>query len=131
LPLWDRKNANLNRYRLAYLHWLRKLGSKHNQAGTLDLTLERAALARAQTEKVNIEVDRLRSKSLPKNLVTQVWRMHADAVRATFSELSNNLRILIPILSQDECEIIDREVCEILEEPSGDGLPLSATYRRG
>jgi hypothetical protein len=25
-----------------------------------------------------------------------VWRMHADAVRATFSELSNNLRILIP-----------------------------------
>jgi phage terminase Nu1 subunit (DNA packaging protein) len=132
LPIWDRKSVDLEHYRAAYIRWLRGVASGHNsQDGNLDLTLERAKLTRAQTEKTEIEVAHLRGESLPRSLVSQVWQMHAAAVRSRFLGLASKLRMLIPKLTQEEGEMIDGVVCEILEELSGDGLPASASKAVG
>src|SRR5215212_248525 len=138
--LWELiKNAVLpshgtvDEYRVVYIRWLREAatghaiqGGKVSADGKLDLTVERAKLTRAQTEKTEIEVAYLKGNSLPRTLVTEVWQMHAAAVRSKFLGLASKLRMLIPRLTQDESEIVDGVVCEILEELSGDGLPASA-----
>jgi phage terminase Nu1 subunit (DNA packaging protein) len=120
-------SGTLEDYRQAYIQHIRGVASKHmSPDGKLDLTAERAHLARAQTEKTQLEVDYLRGDALPRPLVTQVWQMHAAAVRSRFLGLTSKLKLLIPHLTHDEGEIVDREVREILEELSGDGLPAEA-----
>jgi phage terminase Nu1 subunit (DNA packaging protein) len=119
--------GTIDEYRLAFMRHLRTVASKQaSQDGKLDLTAERARLTRAQTEKTEIEVAHLKGEPLPRTLVTQVWQMHAAAVRSRFLGLTSKLRMRIPRPTQDESEVIDGIVCEILEELAGDGLPASA-----
>jgi phage terminase Nu1 subunit (DNA packaging protein) len=121
------KLGTLDDYRHAYIQHIRSVASKHaSQDGKLDLTAERAHLARAQTEKTQLEVDYLRGDALPRPLVTEVWQMHAAAVRSRFLGLTSKLKLLIPHLTYDEGEIVDKEVREILEELASDGLPSEA-----
>jgi phage terminase Nu1 subunit (DNA packaging protein) len=120
-------SGTLDDYRHAYIQHIRSVASKHaSQDGKLDLTAERAHLARAQTEKTQLEVDYLRGDALPRPLVTEVWQMHAAAVRSRFLGLTSKLKLLIPHLTYDEGEIVDKEVREILEELASDGLPSEA-----
>jgi phage terminase Nu1 subunit (DNA packaging protein) len=119
--------GTLENYRQAYIQHIRGVASKHmSPDGKLDLTAERAHLARAQTEKTQLEVDYLRGDALPRPLVTEVWQMHAAAVRSRFLGLTSKLKMLIPRLTYEEGEIVYREVCEILEELAGEGLPAEA-----
>jgi phage terminase Nu1 subunit (DNA packaging protein) len=119
--------GTLDDYRQANIQHIRSVASKHaSPDGKLDLTAERAHLARAQTEKTQLEVDYLKGDALPRPLVTEVWQMHASAVRSRFLGLTSKLKMLIPRLTHDEGEIVDKEVREILEELSGDGLPAEA-----
>jgi phage terminase Nu1 subunit (DNA packaging protein) len=124
------KSGSLDEYRIAYIRWLRGKahvsGAGPSGPGSMNLTQERARLTRAQSEKTEIEVAYLRGDSLPRTLITETWQMHAAAVRSRFLGLTSKLKMLIPRLTAEEGEIVDREVREILEELSGDGLPPEA-----
>jgi phage terminase Nu1 subunit (DNA packaging protein) len=125
--------GTVDEYRIVYIRWLRTAatghaiqGGKVSADGRIDLTVERAKLTRAQTEKTEIEVAYLKGDALPRPRVTEVWQMHAAAVRSRFLGLTSKLKLLIPHLTYDEGEIVDKEVREILEELAGDGLPAEA-----
>ncbi len=127
LPRWNRKTATYDMYRVAYIRHLRAIASGHkSQDGNLDLTAERAKLTRAQTEKTQIEISRLRGESLARLLVAEVWQRHAAAVRSRFLGLASKLRMMLPKLDKDDGEVIDGVVCEILEGLANDGLPEGA-----
>ena len=71
--------GTIDEYRIIYIRWLREAatghaiqGGKVSADGKLDLTVERAKLTRAQTEKTEIEVAYLKGDSLPRTLVTEV-----------------------------------------------------------
>src|SRR5215212_6207248 len=121
------KSGSLDECRVAYIRALRSKahvsGAGPSGPGSMNLTQERARLTRAQSEKTEIEVAYLKGDSLPRELVTETWQMHAGAVRSKFLGLASKLRMLIPRLTHEEGEIINGVVYEILEELSGDGLP--------
>jgi len=122
--------GTLEENRLAYIRSLRSKahvsGAGPSGPGAMNLTQERARLTRAQSEKTEIEVAYLKGDSLPRELVTETWQLHASSVRSRFLGLASKLRMLIPRLTHDEGEIIHGVVYEILEELSGDGLPAGA-----
>ncbi len=124
LPTWNRETATYDMYRVAYIRWLQVSAARHkSQDGNLDLTAERAKLTRAQTEKTQLEVSRLKGESLARLLVAEVWQTHTALVRSRFSGLASTLRLMLPKLDTDDVDLIDGVVCEILEELANKGLP--------
>lgn len=77
------KGGTMDEWRHAYVRHLIDLASGHlSEDGELDITEERALLARAQRLKIEIETEKLRGSLVTAAQVEQVWTAHIAAARA-------------------------------------------------
>lgn len=106
--------------------------AKHGRVGgddlngrTLDLTNERARLAKAQADKTELEVAELHGEMVRVPEVTEAWSKHIAAARARLLALPSKAaaRVAAPALLAETQELLRGIVDEALNELAGDGLP--------
>lgn len=114
-----------------YGDWLRKrhldsLGVQ-TDGEVLDLTAERARLAKAQADKTELEVEQLHGRLIPADLVIATWQALIAAARARLLSLpTKTAHVVIAATELPEIEAaIKDQVYEALKELDSDGLPDS------
>ncbi len=110
----------------ALLNWLDQRSNSD-----LDYTQERAKLTRLKAEKVALELDELRSKLIPSEMVVLTWQGMLANARAKLLALPPKAASLaMGVESCQEVEQIFRYlVYEALDELAQDGLPEEHMHR--
>jgi transcriptional regulator with XRE-family HTH domain len=117
------KGGTLDEWRHAYVRHLIDLASGHlSEDGALDLTEERALLARAQRLKLEIEMDKLKGKLLDAEEVDIAWREMIMASRARLLALPQRaaLAVVAAKTTAEVAEVLRVIVYEALTELAED-----------
>jgi terminase small subunit / prophage DNA-packing protein len=112
---WD-----LDACRVAYIRHQRELAAGRYTEGDLDLAQERAKLARAQTEKTDLETRARRKELLEAIAVEARWADLIVRARARLLSIPSKLAARIVILGAKTAEdLLRSEIYEALAELSG------------
>ena len=95
-----------------YCRNLREQAAGRATNGDLDLATERAALARAQREKIEMQNDVTRGELAPVALIEQVLTGAASRAAAVLDAIPGMVRRRVPLLTSDDIEIIAGEVAK-------------------
>lgn len=118
-----RGGLDLDACRLAYIAYLRSVASAHrSEDGELDLTEERAKLARAQTEEKELKNAVLRNELIPADDVLDHWAQQVVKTKTHLRALPHQVKSEVPHLTVEEVECVKRLVERALNELA-DGLP--------
>lgn len=109
----------------------------------LDLTQERARLAKAQADKTELQLDVDKGKLIPAELVEEIWSNVITAVRARLLALPSKVSPMLALASEAEMESeLQAQIYETLTEmseipeheykqtgvrPSGEGFKKTST----
>lgn len=113
--------GTLDDYRRAYITGLRKTAAGHQSAdGALDLTAERAALARVQRERIEMENATTRGDLVRFEDVVTQWREEFSRARAKLLAMASKLApLMVGVKTPAEAKgMIDTVVWEALNELS-------------
>lgn len=126
-----RKGSKGNEYVVAdCIRWY--VARESGGEGALDLTQERARLAKAQADKTELEAEELRGDLARYEDISTHWTRQTAACRSRLLVIPTKIAPIIRSASTDKeaSSIIEREICEALEELSGDGVPERVKQRR-
>lgn len=118
----DWKAATLTEIRVAYIRRLREIAAGRAAAGDLDLATERAALARAQREKIEMQNAVTRGELAPVTLIEEVLTKVASKVAGVLDAIPGMVRRRVPHLSADEIDLIAGEVAKARNTVAGMSL---------
>lgn len=104
--------ATLGDWLLDYCRHIREQAAGRATNGDLDLATERAALARAQREKIEMQNDVTRGELAPVALIEQVLTGAASRAAAVLDAIPGMVRRRVPLLTSDDIEIIAGEVAK-------------------
>lgn len=101
-------------------------------AGALDLNQERARLAKAQADKTELEAAELRGELARYEEISTHWTRQTAACRSRLLVIPSKVapRVRVAGTDSDAASVIQSEICEALEELSGDGIPGRVKERR-
>lgn len=122
-PSKGRGGLNLDQCRLAYIAYLRGIASGHrSEDGELDLTAERAKLAREQTATAAIKNATSRGELIPADMVLEHWAGQIVAVKSHLRAIPSQFKSEVPHLEPEELETLRRLIDQTLTHLA-DGIP--------
>lgn len=124
----------------AYCGHLREVAAGRLASGDLDLAAERAGLAKAQRERVEMLNAEKRRELAPVVLIEEVLTKAASRIAAIFDAIPGMVRRRVPKLSSADVDLIAGEIAkarnivaglsladlDIEQEPAADADPVSA-----
>lgn len=106
----DYRNTPIGEIRILYIRRLREQAAGRAALGDLDLAGERAALAKAQRERIEMQNAVTRKELAPVALIEEVLTRAASKVAGLLDAIPGMVRRRVPSLSADEIELITTEV---------------------
>ena len=106
----DWKAADLSDIRVAYIRNLREQAAGRATLGNLDLATERAGLAKAQRERIEMQNAVTRNELAPVILIEEVLTKAAAKVAGIFDAIPGMVRRRFPALTADVIDEIASEV---------------------
>ena len=107
-----RKGQTMGEWLLAYSAHMREQAAGRATKGDLDLATERAALAKAQREKIEMQNAITREELAPTILIEQVLSKVASKIVGPLDAIWPNLKRRVPTLTAKEGEIITGVIAE-------------------
>ncbi len=108
----DWKTESLADIRIIYIRRLREQAAGRAALGDLDLAGERAALAKAQRERIEMQNAVTRKELAPVSLIEEVLTRAASKVAGILDAIPGMVRRRVPTLNADEIELISGEVAK-------------------
>jgi phage terminase Nu1 subunit (DNA packaging protein) len=108
----DWKAADLDQIRIAYIRRLREQAAGRAATGDLDLATERAALARAQREKIEMANAVTRGELAPVILIEEVLTKAASKVAGVLDAIPGMVRRRLPQLGAEDIAMIGAEIAK-------------------
>lgn len=102
----------LAEFRIAYIRSLREEAAGRATAGGVDLATERARLAAAQAEKVEMQNAVTRGELTPTALLEQVLAKAAAKIAGVLDAIPGMVRRRVPSLTADDADLIAGEVAK-------------------
>lgn len=124
LTRWDNLGALLVE---GWKHSAAEASGRVSDTSELDLVAERARLAARQSEKLELELAKLRGELIPEEIIAEHFNSFAFAIRAKLLALPSRYRSQFPMLTPRQVDALDSAVREILQELSVERFP--AEYR--
>lgn len=109
----DWKTASIDDIRVEYIRALREQAAGRATNGDLDLATERAGLARAQREKIEMQNAVTRGELAPVVLIEEVLTKTASKVAGIFDAIPGMVRRRVPKLTSDEIDLISGEIAKV------------------
>ena len=106
----DWKAASMNEIRVAYIRRLREQAAGRAAIGDLDLAGERAALAKAQRERIEMQNSVTRGELAPVVLIEEVLTKTASKTAGILDAIPGMIRRRVPLLTADDIDLIAGEV---------------------
>jgi len=122
-----KKGGGLDENRVAYIRHLRSKAG--NGAGNFDLTRERALLARAQREKIELDMEERTGRLLPVEVIREIGVGLVTATRAKLLSVHHRIKQRFPHLEIAIIDEIKRLHTEALEELADGDIPEEALDR--
>ncbi len=97
---------------LDYCRNLREVAAGRAAAGDLDLAGERAALARAQRERIEMQNAVTRGELAPVSLIEEVLTKAASKTAGILDAIPGMIRRRVPLLTADDIELVAGEVAK-------------------
>lgn len=97
---------------MSYCGHLRETAAGRAAAGDLDLAGERAALARAQRERIEMQNAVTRGELAPVILIEEVLTKAASKVAGILDAIPGMIRRRVPLLTADDIDLISGEVAK-------------------
>ena len=104
--------------------------TRDDAEGKLNLGDERARLAAAQANRVELEVATLRGELIPADVILETWEPIVGAARAKILALPSKIKSQIPGLKAKDIAKIKTMVRATLEDLANSGIPKSTTASR-
>ena len=104
------KTATIDEIRVAYITELREQAAGRAAAGDLDLATERAGLARAQREKIEMQNAVTRRELAPVALLEEVLAKAGSRVAGILDAIPGMIKRRVAGLSSNDIELIAVEV---------------------
>lgn len=108
----DWKAATLNEIRVAYIRRLREQAAGRATTGDLDLASERAALAKAQRERIEMQNAVTRGELAPVILIEEVLTKAASKTAGILDAIPGMVRRRVPQLTSEDIDLIAGEVAK-------------------
>lgn len=108
----DHKLASLSEIRVAYIRRLREQAAGRAAVGDLDLAGERAALAKAQRERIEMQNAVTRGELAPVVLIEEVLTKAASKTAGLLDAIPGMIRRRVPLLTADDIGLIAGEVAK-------------------
>lgn len=108
----DWKSASLDEIRVAYIRELREQAAGRAAAGDLDLATERAGLAKAQRERIEMQNAVTRRELAPVVLIEEVLTKAASRVAGIFDAIPGMIRRRVPKLTTGELDLVAGEIAK-------------------
>jgi phage terminase Nu1 subunit (DNA packaging protein) len=108
----DWKTASLNEIRVAYIRRLREQAAGRAAVGDLDLAGERAALAKVQRERIEMQNAVTRGELAPVVLIEEVLTKAASKTAGILDAIPGMIRRRVPVLTADDIGLIAGEVAK-------------------
>ncbi|MEY2656163.1 MAG: hypothetical protein RLZZ524_3191 [Pseudomonadota bacterium] len=108
----DWKAMTLDKIRVAYIRRLREQAAGRAAVGDLDLAGERAALAKAQRERIEMQNAVTRSELAPVVLIEEVLTKAASKTAGILDAIPGMIRRRVPVLTADDIGLIAGEVAK-------------------
>lgn len=126
---------NLDAQRIRYIRHLRAIASRHrSRDGLVDLTAERARLAREQANHQELLIAKAKGELVPRDAVVLTLQRIVLAAREKLRAIPSRAKTLIPKLTRKDLarllEMIDDALSELSEDGSTSGVTKSARARR-
>lgn len=132
LPIKTQRKGSLgNEYEMAAcIRWY--VNREAGGDGALDLNQERARLAKAQADKTSLEAAELMGEMVRYEEISAHWTSRAAACRALLLTIPTKAAPRVRAAANDfeAAAMLEAEICEALEEISGDGVPDGVAARR-
>lgn len=120
LTRWDNLGALLVE---GWKHSAGEASGRVSDNSELDLVAERARLAARQSEKLELELAKMRGELIPEEAVAEHFNSFAFAIRAKLLALPSRYRSQFPTLTARQVDALDGHVREILQELSVERFP--------
>ena len=123
---------DIDQCRLAYIGYLRGVAAGYrSEDGDLDLTDERAKLARAQTETAELKNALARGEQIPADEVREYWAKQVVATKSHLRGIPSRFKSLVPQLTSVEMGELRGLINQALTDLA-DGIPPTAeSYGEG
>lgn len=108
----DWKSATLDDIRVAYIRTLREQAAGRAAAGDLDLAAERAGLAKAQRERIEMQNAVTRRELAPVILIEEVLAKAGSKVAGILDSIPGMVKRRVPTLTADDLDLIAGEVAK-------------------
>lgn len=95
-----------------YCAHLREIAAGRAATGDLDLASERAALAKAQRERIEMQNAVTRGELAPVSLIEEVLTKAAGRIAGIFDAIPGKVRRRVPSLTAEEIDLISFEVAK-------------------
>ena len=109
----DWKTTSLDEIRIFYIRNLREQAAGRATIGDLDLATERAGLAKAQRERIEMQNAVTRKELAPVALITQVLAKTAAKIAGQFDAIPGLVRRRAPQFGADVIGLIADEIAKI------------------
>lgn len=118
----DWKLSDLTTIRIAYIRHLREMAAGRAATGDLDLATERAGLARAQRERIEMQNAVTRAEFAPAALIEEVLTKAGAKIAGQFDAIGGLLRRRFPDLSSEQINLITGEIAKVRKVVAGMSL---------
>jgi len=109
----DHKQSTLPEIRIAYIRRLREQAAGRATFGDLDLATERAGLAKAQRERIEMQNAVTRKELAPVALITEVLAKTAAKIAGQFDAIPSLVRRRAPQLTAEDIALITAEIVKV------------------
>ena len=106
----DWQTSTLDDVRIAYIRHLREMAETRAASGGLDLAEERAALAKAQRERIEMQNEVTRRELAPVVLIEEVLAKAGGRVAGILDAIPGMIKRRVAGLSSNDIELIASEV---------------------
>lgn len=106
----DWQTSTIDEVRIAYIRHLREMAETRAAAGWLDLAAERAALAKAQRERIEMQNEITRRELAPVVLIEEVLAKVGNRVACILDTIPGMIKHQVAGLSSSDIELIAGEV---------------------
>ncbi len=114
---------------LYYLPELLRYQVGRDESGKLSLTDERARVARAQAERMELELEEYRRTLIPADEVVEAWEKIAAAVRTKVLGFPSKVKRTVPSMNTRQFEKVRKIARDALDELAGGGVPKKRNKR--
>ena len=108
----DWRSASIDEIRVAYIRELREQAAGRAAIGDLDLATERAGLAKAQREKIEMQNAVTRRELAPVVLIEEVLAKAGSRVAGILDAIPGMIRRRVPDMAADVVDMIRAEVAK-------------------